>query len=126
MSRRSVFVPSIELDRASGIPLHRQICLQIGRAIRGGAIPNGARLPSTRTLARLLRVSRNTALAAYDELAADDLVQGERGAGMRVNAGPAVAEVSWFGLRRVIREAGYPARVVAMEDPDGNALYVSF
>jgi DNA-binding GntR family transcriptional regulator len=77
-------------------------------------------------MARLLGVSRNTVLAAFDSLAADDLLRGERGAGMRVQNGAPVAEMTWFGLRRVIREAGYPARVVALTDPDGNPLYIHF
>ena len=125
LTRRELFVPPVDLDRESAIPLHRQISLQIGRAIREGAIRNGARLPSTRVMAQLLRVSRNTALAAYDDLAAADLIRGERGAGMRVNHG-AAPEMTWFGLKQVIRASGYPARVVALEDPDGNAMYLGF
>ncbi len=124
MSRRGeLAIPPIELDRASEIALHRQIYLQIGRAIRGGATPAGARLPSTRVMARLLGVSRNTVLAAYDDLAADDLVRGERGSAMRVNRGAPAPDTGLFGLRQVIRAAGYPARVVALEDADGNPLY---
>jgi DNA-binding GntR family transcriptional regulator len=122
--RRELFVPPIALDRASGIPLHRQIYRQIGRAICGGAIHNEARLPSTRVMARLLHVSRNTVLAAYEDLAADDLLRGERGAGMRVNHGAPAPELTWFGLRNVIRAAGYPATVLALEDTDGNPLYI--
>jgi len=34
--------------------------------------------------------------------------------------------MTWFGLQRVIRAAGYPARVVALKDPDGNPLYLNF
>jgi DNA-binding GntR family transcriptional regulator len=120
---RELFVPSIVLDRESGVALHRQIYLQIGDAIRSGAIRHGARLPSTRVMAKILGLSRNTMLAAYDELATENLLHGERGAGMRVNGAPAT-EVSWFGLRQVIRAAGYPARVVRLEDPDGNGLYL--
>ena len=72
MSRRpKLFVPSITLDKASTAPLHRQIHSQITQAIRGGAIPGGVRLPSSRTMARLLGVSRNTVLTAFDDLAAD-------------------------------------------------------
>ena len=77
-------------------------------------------------MARLLGVSRNTVLAAYDDLAAEDLVRGRRGSGMRVNRSATVPEVTWFGLRQVIRAANYPARVLALADPDGNALYVHF
>jgi DNA-binding GntR family transcriptional regulator len=75
-------------------------------------------------MARLLRVSRNTVLAAYDDLASEDLLRGEPGAGMRVQHVAAAPEPSWFGLRQVIREAGYPAKVLAVEDPDGNPLYL--
>ena len=125
MTRRSeLFVPSIVLDRASATPLHRQIYAQIGQAIRGGDIHLGASVPSTRVMARILRVSRNTVLAAYGDLAADDLIRGERGAGMRVNFGSQAPAVTWFGLRQVIRAAGYPARVVGLEDPDGNGIYL--
>jgi DNA-binding GntR family transcriptional regulator len=120
---RQLFVPPILLDRASAVPLHRQIYRQIGEAIRGGAIQNQARLPSTRVMAKLLRVSRNTVLAAYEDLAADDLLRAERGTGMRVHHTP-LPEPTLFGLRQVIRDAGYPARILALEDIDGNPLYI--
>jgi DNA-binding transcriptional MocR family regulator len=93
---------------------------------RAGEVPRGARLPSSRTMARLLGVSRNTVLAAFDDLAADDLLRGERGAGMRVQGGAAAPEVTWFGLQQVIRAAGYPARVVTLADPDGNPIYLRY
>lgn len=121
---RDLFVPSILLDKASGIPLHRQIHRQVAKAIRDGSIPDRARLPSSRVMAKLLRVSRNTVFAAWEELAADDLIRGERGAGMRVNGGGAAPEMSWFGLKQVIQAANYPARVLAFEDVDGSPLYL--
>lgn len=127
MSRRGkVFVPPIALDKASDVPLSRQIYGQIARSIRGGHIPSGARLPASRVMARLLGVSRNTVLAAFDDLAADDLLRGERGAGMRVENGAPAAEVTWFGLKQVIRAAGYPARIVELADPDGNPIYLRY
>ena len=127
MSRRGkVFVPSIDLDKASETPLSRQIYGQIAQSIRGGNIPSGTRLPSSRMLARLLGVSRNTVLAAFDDLAADDLLRGEKGAGMRVRNGAPAAEVTWFGLKQAIRAAGYPARVVELADPDGNPIYLRY
>ena len=125
VSRRKTFVPSITLDKSSGEPLQNQISGQIARAIRSGAIPGGVRLPSSRVMARLLGVSRNTVLAAFDALASDDLLRGERGAGMRVQSGRA-PEVSWFGLKEVIRASGYPAKVVALADPDGNPIYLQY
>jgi DNA-binding GntR family transcriptional regulator len=77
-------------------------------------------------MAELLGVSRNTVLAAYDELAADGLVQGQRGAGMRVTSGAPLPDASLFALRRVMREASYPAKVLALVDPDGNSVYINF
>jgi DNA-binding GntR family transcriptional regulator len=126
VSRRKYFVPSITLDKVSGVPMQRQISGQIAEAIRGGMIPAGVCLPSSRVLARLLAVSRNTVLAAFDDLAAGDLLRGERGAGMRVQNGAAVPQVTWFGLKEVIRRSGYPARVVALADPDGNPIYLQY
>jgi len=102
--------------------LYRQIHRQIARAIRGGAVHYEARLPSTRVMAKLLGVSRNTVLAAYDELAAEGLLRGERGAGMRIGS---IVKTS-LGLRQVIRAAGYPARVLALADPDGNPLLINY
>ena len=127
VSRRGkVFVPPIALDKASEVPMSRQIYGQIARSIRAGHIPSGARLPSSRAMARLLGVSRNTVLAAFDDLAADDLLRGQRGAGMRVENGAPAPEVTWFGLKQVIRAAGYPARVVELADPDGNPIYLRY
>ena len=127
MSRRGkVFLPPITLDKTSEAPLSRQIYGQIARSIRSGQIPSGARLPSSRVLARLLGVSRNTVLAAFDDLAADDLLRGEKGAGMRVRNGAPAPEVTWFGLKQVIRAAGYPAKVVELADPDGNPIYLRY
>ena len=48
-------------------------------------LPAGARLLSTRALARTLGVSRNTVLNAYDALAADALLAARRGSGTRVS-----------------------------------------
>ena len=124
--RRECFVPPIVLDRESEIPLHRQIYRQIGRAVRGGSIHSGVRLPSTRVMARLLHVSRNTVLAAYDDLTADGLLRGERGSGMRVSPSVPTLGAGLSGLRQAIRDAGYPSKVLALEDADGNPLYLRF
>ena len=74
-------------------------------------------------MAKILGVSRNTVLAAYDDLAADGLVRGETGSGMWVPVGENISS-PLSGLHHLIREAGYPARVLALADPDGNPLYI--
>lgn len=124
--RRNLFVPPIVLDRTSRDPLHRQIAKQISRAIRGGAARQHDRLPSTRVLAKMLEVSRNTVLAAYDNLVADDLISGRPGAGMAIQAGASGPEAALYGLHHVVRAAHYPARVLAVADPDGNSFYIRF
>jgi DNA-binding GntR family transcriptional regulator len=124
--RPQLFVPPIVLNKDSSVSLHRQIRDQIALAISSDRIPYEARLPSTRVLARILGVSRNTVLAAYEDLAADGLVRGETGSGMRINRHAPVPQVTLFGLRQVIRAAGYPARVLDLADQDGNSLYIRF
>jgi DNA-binding transcriptional MocR family regulator len=123
LRRRELFIPAITLDRTSATPLHCQIYRQMAEQYRGGAIPSDARLPSTRLMARILQVSRNTVMAAYENLAADGLVRGDRGSGTGAS-GSAAPAAPWIGLHHVIRASGYPSRIVAFDDPDGNSLYL--
>lgn len=119
---RHLFLPPVTLDRTAAAPLHRQIRRQLESAIRDG-VAKGLRLPSSRTLARLLGVSRNTVLTAYDELAADGFIQGRRGAAMLVAARGAAGAPD---LRRLLRDAQYPARTLSIGDADGNVIDLSY
>lgn len=74
----------LQLDRTSVVPLHRQLTQQLRQAILDGRLPAGARLPSTRSLAAELGISRNVALAAFDDLFADGYVVGQHGSGTYV------------------------------------------
>ena len=119
MSRsRQLFLPAITLDRQSASPLHRQISRQIEAAIRRGDVYD-TQLPSSRVLARLLGVSRNTVLVAYDELAAGGFIHGRRGARMIV-AGPRATGLP--DLQHLLRDAQYPARPAVIADSDGNEI----
>jgi len=122
--RQDLFIPPIALDRASPEALSRQIYRQIARSIADGR-PADARLPSTRLWSKLLGVSRNTVLVAYEELTADGLIQGSPGAGMFVCSVP-TAPRDTRGLHRAIRAAHYPSRTAQLPDPDGNPLYLNF
>lgn len=113
--------PEILLDQASGEPQHQQISRQIAQAIREGKLGRGARLPSTRTLARMLGLSRNTVLVAYESLAAEDLIRSERGSGARVNNSVPVVMPT---MARLLQGAQYPERITLFADPDGNRLYL--
>jgi GntR family transcriptional regulator/MocR family aminotransferase len=114
----------LTIDRNSRIPLHRQIAAALRLAIQTGEITGGARLPSTRALAKRLAVSRNTVLTAYDELAADAVVTGRRGSGTRATGHlPAGLQVPVVPDPRAILRAGhYPFEMASFADPEGNPL----
>src|SRR5881392_1916300 len=54
------FLPAVELEATSAVPLYEQLYLELRRQILAGRLRRGARLASTRDLARHLAVSRFT------------------------------------------------------------------
>ncbi|KPF69558.1 GntR family transcriptional regulator [Bosea sp. AAP35] len=56
----------------------------IGARIAGRSLASGARLPSIRSLAESLGVSKSTVVEAYDRLAAEGVIQARRGSGFYV------------------------------------------
>ena len=55
-------------------------------ACSSGALPSGARLPSTRSLAQRWRIARSTVEAAYDQLRGEGYTAGTVGSGTYVAA----------------------------------------
>ncbi|MCU1484897.1 MAG: GntR family transcriptional regulator [Actinomycetia bacterium] len=97
-------------------PLYRQLATAIARAVERGAVAHGSRLPAERALAVALSVSRGTAVAAYDQLVGDGLVERRPGSGTHaIGPGtlalPAGREGSALVARLVDRSAG-PSDVV--------------
>jgi 2-aminoadipate transaminase len=78
----------VQLDREDDEPLYLQIKHQIRDLILAGDLPPGTRLPAERKLATSLGVNRTTVSTAYQELAADGLVEGQVGRGTVVCASP--------------------------------------
>jgi GntR family transcriptional regulator/MocR family aminotransferase len=76
----------IELQRAGGIALHRQVEAALRDRIRGGKLPAGAALPPTRTLAGDLGVSRGVVVDAYAQLVAEGYLTSRSGGYTRVAA----------------------------------------
>jgi 2-aminoadipate transaminase len=74
----------IQLERASGVPLYRQICQRLREAILSGELAEGVHLPTERALANELGVNRTTVMNAYNELASEGLVEGHVGRGTLV------------------------------------------
>jgi len=83
--RTSSFIPPMTLDFSSETPLYRQISMWFQRAILSGKLQPGQRVPSTRALARELRVSRIPVVSAYELLIAEGYLQTFVGAGTCVS-----------------------------------------
>lgn len=62
-------IDGIALDREAPANLHRQLYRQLRNLIERRVLPSGYALPSTRVMARDLRIGRNTVIAACDQLA---------------------------------------------------------
>jgi len=72
------------VDRASIVPLYRQIYEGLRESILAGKMPESTRLPPERSLAHHLAVNRSTVVHAYRELVADGLIEQKVGSGSRV------------------------------------------
>ena len=121
---------------AGSEPLFRRISRAIVEEIRRGRLRPGTRLPGSRTLAKTLRVHRNTVLAAYEELAGEGWTESSKARGtfvcgalpeVRRRAGPArpsrpPAEAMGFDWRSSVArdapEAGSVAPLISVGVPD--------
>jgi len=74
------------LEKMNGVPLRCQIKTYLASLIEGGELKPGSRLPSTRRLAKLLGVNRNTVLSAYGELEAEGRIDSRIGSGSFVSS----------------------------------------
>lgn len=66
---------TIEFSPSSGKHLYEQIYDYIRQEIRTGKLLEGERLPSTRSLAEFLQVSRSTVELAYDQLVSEGYIE---------------------------------------------------
>src|SRR5437762_5940880 len=82
MAKRSGGVPVVvSLDGRSGTTLQRQLYEGLRAAILGGRLQSGKRLPSTRSLAKDLAVSRNTVAGVFGQLVAEGYAEARVGSG---------------------------------------------
>jgi GntR family transcriptional regulator / MocR family aminotransferase len=75
------FLPPIELDPTGDLPIYRQLYEWFRGAIVGGQLRPGQRVPSTRSLAAELSVSRIPVSSAYEQLRAEGYLETFVGAG---------------------------------------------
>jgi GntR family transcriptional regulator/MocR family aminotransferase len=76
---------SIPIDPAAHVPVYQQVYTGVRRAIVDGIVESGSRLPSTRSLAADLGVSRNTVVMAYERLRGEGYAVGRGGSDTRVS-----------------------------------------
>jgi GntR family transcriptional regulator/MocR family aminotransferase len=129
MSKTAVPVTLALRPRADGVTLLRWLYDEIRLAIVQGRLPAGARLPSTRTIARQYRVARGTVVAAFDHLIAEGYIEGSVGSGSfvrdatvlapsasaapRVLSGIAVATPSLSVRGQRLADHPFPIRIAA-------------
>ncbi len=75
---------SMILDPTANKPLYRQLYDKLRQAILLGELAGGTRLPSTRTFARNLGISRATVMIAFEQLLYEGYIYGEVGSGTYV------------------------------------------
>ena len=73
------------LGAQDALPLHRQLYESLRRALLEGKLPAGERLPSSRDLAQDLDLSRNTVVAAINQLRVEGYLVSRVGSGTFVN-----------------------------------------
>jgi len=75
----------LSVDRDTDVPIHRQVREGLRRAILEGRLRPGQRIPSTRSLAADLGVSRLPVLSAYEQLLHEGYLVGRTGSGTFVS-----------------------------------------
>jgi GntR family transcriptional regulator/MocR family aminotransferase len=73
------------VGRRDGVPVARQIYMQVRAAITSGRLKPGARLPSTRRMAATLTVARTTVVTAYEQLLTEGYANSRSGSGTFVS-----------------------------------------
>ena len=77
-------LPGRALNSSGSLPLYRHLYEHLRASILGGQVSAGSRLPSTRALAAEMGISRNTVLAAFEQLHAEGYLEGRLGSGTYV------------------------------------------
>ncbi|MBW4555967.1 MAG: PLP-dependent aminotransferase family protein [Trichormus sp. ATA11-4-KO1] len=77
---------AIALDSNSPLPLHQQLYQELRQAIFNGRLSPGVRIPSTRSLAKSLSISRTTVTQSYEQLLSEGYLTTVLGSGTFVCA----------------------------------------
>ncbi|SEW28392.1 transcriptional regulator, GntR family [Ruminococcaceae bacterium KH2T8] len=74
----------ITINKNTETPIYKQIYEQIKRDILNGSLTSGMRLPASRSLAAEYHISRNSVVAAYDQLVIEGFITSKTGSGYYV------------------------------------------
>ena len=96
MAIRSI-APLLRVDPQSALSLQAQLRTRIIEALNKGALAYGAKLPSSRSLARELNVGRNTVFLAYQQLIAEGHLVARERSGVFVAERPVIV-LGGFGV----------------------------
>ena len=97
------------LGAQDALPLHRQLYEALRRAMLEGKLGGGERLPSSRDLAQDLRLSRNTVVAAINQLSVEGYLESRVGSGTYVHDN--VPRVAAGQTRQRPPLSAFPARL---------------
>jgi len=86
----SDLISRLQLNEQSSEPYYLQLKRQLNAMIEGGDLKSGVNLPSERTLAEAMQISRTTVKRCYDELRSDRLLSTHGRGGTIVQAPPRV------------------------------------
>jgi len=98
------------INTASGVPVYQQITDQVKRAVAGGALRPGDRLPPVRKLAEQHGINPNTVARAYQEMLDQGILASVPGGGTFVGDGKPDLE-----RRDLIERVRELARQIAIE-----------
>ncbi len=106
----------LELDSATGVPLHRQAEIHLRSLINGQEFQDGALLPNELTLANEFGVSRGTVRAALSRMVQDGILDRRAGVGTRVRPRKVESGVTaWRSLTREMAGKGVIVENFALE-----------
>jgi GntR family transcriptional regulator/MocR family aminotransferase len=86
-AKNTIWAQVFELPDQPALPLQGRLRAAVVREIQAGRLAEGAPLPSSRELARLIGLSRNTVTAAYQQLVDDGFLQARPRSGIFVAPG---------------------------------------
>jgi GntR family transcriptional regulator / MocR family aminotransferase len=101
---RAGFLPTVSVDAHSNSPIYKQIYDWFRLAILDGRLRPGQRVPSTRSLAIELKISRIPVLSAYEQLLSEGYLQTFGGAGTCVSR--SIPEDVFRPVSQALRRAG--------------------